>query len=42
MKNVYSPLDIVIIRLEDCDCICTSGFNPEDYDDNEMPLVPFE
>ena len=42
MKNIYSPLDIFIIRLDDCDCIRTSDFNAEDYDNNELPLVPFE
>ena len=42
MKNIYSPLDISIILLDACDCIRTSGCNPEDYDNNELPLVPFE
>ena len=42
MKNIYSPLDILIIRLDDCDCICASTSNSDAYDDNELPLVPFE
>ena len=42
MKNIYSPLDISIIRLDGYDCIRTSESNFYDYDDNELPLVPFE
>ena len=42
MKNIYSPLDISIIRLGGYDCIRTSVSNSYDYDDNELPLVPFE
>ena len=42
MKNIYKTLDISIIRLDDYDCICTSTSGADDYDDNELPLVPFE
>ena len=42
MKNIYSPLDISIIRLDAHDCICTSTSVFCDYDNNELPLVPFE
>ena len=42
MKNIYKPLDISIICLDNCDCIRTSVSNAEDYDNNELPLVPFE
>ena len=42
MKNTYSPLDISIIRLDCYDCLCTSVPDFNDYDDNEMPLIPFE
>ena len=42
MKNIYSPLSISIIRLDDNDCIRTSTSDFHDYNDNEMPLIPFE
>ena len=42
MKNIYKPLDIVVIRLDCYDCIRTSTSNFEDYNDNELPLVPFK
>ena len=42
MKNIYKPLEVSIIRLNDCDCIRTSDSYNEDYNDNELPLVPFE
>ena len=35
----YKPFEMYVILLEE-DCIRTS-FNAEDYDDNELPLVPF-
>ena len=41
MKDIYNPLVVSIIRLDDCDCICASESNFYDYDDNELPLVPF-
>ena len=37
--NEYKPLEMYVILFEE-DCIRTS-FNAEDYDDNELPLVPF-
>ena len=39
MKNIYAPLEVVIICLDCDDCIRTST---SDYNDNELPLVPFE
>ena len=42
MKNIYASLEVVIIRLDCCDCIRTSTSDLEDYNDNELPLVPFE
>lgn len=36
----YKPLEMYVILLGEEDCIRTS-FNAEDYDDNELPLVPF-
>jgi hypothetical protein len=42
MKNIYEPLDIAVIRLDCYDCIRTSSSNFEDYNENELPLVPFE
>ena len=42
MKTIYSPLDISIIRLDCYDCIRTSTSDFADYDDNELPLVPFK
>ena len=41
MKNIYALLEVVTIRLDCYDCICTSA-DFEDYNDNELPLVPFE
>ena len=42
MKNIYTPVEMVVIRLDCYDCIRTSMSNFEEYDDNELPLVPFE
>lgn len=42
MKNIYAPMEVVIIRLDCYDCIRTSSSNFEDYNENELPLVPFE
>ena len=42
MKNIYKSLVIEVIRLDCYDCIRTSTFNFEDYNDNELPLIPFE
>ena len=44
MRNIYNPLDISIIRLDGYDCICASTSTSDfyDYDNNELPLVPFE
>ena len=42
MKNIYAPLEVVIIRLDCYDCIRTSASAFEVYNDNELPLVPFE
>ena len=42
MKNIYAPLEVVIIRLDCYDCIRTSTSDFGDYNDNELPLVPFE
>ena len=42
MKNIYAPLEVVIIRLDCYDCIRTSTSDFEVYNDNELPLVPFE
>ena len=36
----YKPLAIYVILLSKDDCIRTS-FDGKDYDDNELPLVPF-
>ena len=41
MKNIYAPLEVTIIRLDCYDCLCTST-EFEDYNDNELPPVPFE
>ena len=38
--RVYKPFEISVILFEQEDCIRTS-FNSADYDDNELPLVPF-
>ena len=37
----YMPLKIWFIRLDEEDCIRTSASNFEDYNENELPLVPF-
>ena len=39
--SVYEPLMIGVILLQDTDCICASGDYSKDYDDNELPLIPF-
>ena len=36
----YKPFEMYVILLSEDDCIRTS-FNGKDYDDNELPLVPF-
>ena len=36
----YKPLEMYVILFEE-DCIRTSASNFENYDDNELPLVPF-
>ena len=38
--NEYKSLEMNIICLED-DCIRTSGSDFTDYNENELPLVPF-
>ena len=39
--GAYEPFELSIILLCEEDCICTSGENFEDYNDNELPLIPF-
>ena len=39
--GAYEPIELNIILLSEEDCICTSGENFEDYNDNELPLIPF-
>ena len=36
----YKPFEMLVIRLEE-DCIRTSTSDFKDYDENELPLVPF-
>ncbi len=36
----YKPLAMYVILLSEDDCIRTS-LGGKDYDDNELPLVPF-
>ena len=41
--NKYNSLYISIIYLDENDCVRTSStFGDGQYDDNELPLVPFE
>lgn len=37
----YKSIEINITYLEDCDCIRTSFGNDGEYNDNELPLLPF-
>ena len=37
----YKPLEMYVICLDEEDCVRTSASNFENYDDNELPLVPF-
>ena len=37
----YKSLEMYVILFAEEDCIRTS-FDQKDYDDNELPLVPFE
>ena len=36
----YKPFEMLVICLEE-DCIRTSTSDTKDYDDNELPTVPF-
>ena len=39
--GAYEPIELSIILLSEEDCICSSVEDFEDYNDNELPLIPF-